>query len=58
MMPFIIPLIIHGSPYEVIPNISAILKTRILRIRNAWLIGVEYEVYASTLSSVQSLSRV
>ena len=50
MMPFIIPLIIHGSPYEVIPNISAILKTRILRIRNAWLIGVEYEVYASTLS--------
>lgn len=56
MMVLIIPLI-HDSPYEVIPNVNAILKMRNLRIRNTWLVGVEYEIYASTLNYMLFISQ-
>lgn len=56
MMVLIIPLI-HDSPYEVMPNVNAILKMRNLRIRNTWLVGVEYEIYASTLNYMLFISQ-
>lgn len=57
MMALVIPLIVHDSPYEVIPNVNAILKIRNLSIRNTWLVGVEYKVYASTLNYMLFISQ-